>query len=114
MGSKKKKNKNKNVLTEVQNGNNGRSTEINGNIIQESVPLVVPTNQTETAVEEPKVEQEPEQQQAVQAAVEEQVDDGGWEAVPTKPKKGKNKTNQKDNKGQGQQKGKDVKSKKVA
>ena len=63
--------------------------------------MVVPTNQTtETAVEEPKVEQEPEQQQqAVQAAVVEEQDDGGWEAVPTKPKKGKNKTNQKDNKG---------------
>lgn len=60
------------------------------------------------------VKEEPEQPVVQEQPAQEQ-DDGGWEAVPTKPKKGGKKTNQKNetNKGQVQQKGKDVKSKKV-
>lgn len=49
------------------------------------------------------VKEEPEQpavQEQPVASVQEQ-DDGGWEAVPTKPKKGGKKTNQKNESNKG-------------
>lgn len=46
------------------------------------------------------VKEEPEQP-AVQEQSTQEQDDGGWEAVPTKPKKGGKKTNQKNESNKG-------------
>ena len=46
------------------------------------------------------VKEEPEQP-AVQEQSTHEQDDGGWEAVPTKPKKGGKKTNQKNESNKG-------------
>ena len=46
------------------------------------------------------VKEEPEQQ-AVETPAAQEQDDGGWEAVPTKPKKGGKKANQKNESNKG-------------
>ena len=46
------------------------------------------------------VKEEPEQQ-AVETQPAQEQDDGGWEAVPTKPKKGGKKANQKNESNKG-------------
>ena len=47
------------------------------------------------------VKEEPEQQAVQEQAATQEQDDGGWEAVPTKPKKGGKKTNQKNESNKG-------------
>lgn len=47
------------------------------------------------------VKEEPEQQAVQEQPAVQEQDDGGWEAVPTKPKKGGKKTNQKNESNKG-------------
>ena len=47
------------------------------------------------------VKEEPEQPAVQEQAAAQEQDDGGWEAVPTKPKKGGKKTNQKNESNKG-------------